>query len=176
MNRLHSIDQELTSLFSGFQQIANEIDMPVICNLSDEETIAQQSYPGIYRIDVLTTGDTEDAASWIEAFRAEWEHDDYRKSFTPNLKKKRIAQHTSLPEWIPLYLGKSKKVGSRVLEHINIDLKKTTFALKLKARPSMAKRNFRLHALNLPVQNYDLVMPALEAALRNRFHPLIGKQ
>ncbi|MDT8318128.1 MAG: hypothetical protein RQ824_09090 [bacterium] len=77
---------------------------------------------------------------------------------------------------MPLYLGKSKHVGARVLEHINLPLHKTTFALKLKARPTMSTRSFRLHSLQLPVKNYDLIVPALEAALRNRFHPLIGKQ
>lgn len=150
--------------------------MPLICPLSDEMTIARHTYPGIYRIDISTAGGPTEIAAWVDALRHEWEHDDFKKSFTPNLKKKRIAQHSTLLEWMPLYLGKSKKVGPRVLEHINLGLKKTTFALKLKARPGMAVRSFRLHTLELPVQNYDVIAPALEAALRNRYHPLIGKQ
>jgi hypothetical protein len=55
-------------------------------------------------------------------------------------------------------------------------MEKTTFALKLKARPAMQSRVLRFHALEVRVKNYDAVVPVLEACLRNRFHPLIGKQ
>ncbi len=176
MHRVLEIDRQLSALFADFEKMAAELDMPLVCPLSDEPTIAEQNYPGLYRIDVSTAGGPTEVSAWVEALREEWEHEDFRKSFTPNLKKKRIAQHRTLPAWMPLYLGKSKKVGVRVLEHINLELKKTTFALKLKARPSMASRSFRLHTLKLPVKNYDVIAPALEAAMRNRFHPLIGKQ
>ena len=178
MHRIFDLDQKLTSLFADFGAIAKELDIPFICNLVDEKTIAMQKYPGIYRIDVSTAGQTHEVADWISAFRSEWEHDDYKKKFTPNLKIKRIAHHLRLPlpEWMPLYLGKSKNVGARVGGHISLGLDKTTFALKLKARPSMAARVFRLHALEMHVKNYDLVVPALESALRERFNPLVGKQ
>lgn len=176
MHRLHALDQQLTSLFADFRDIADEIDLPLICSLSDEKAISTLTYAGIYRIDVSTEGAMTDVTSWIAGFRSEWEHEDFKKKFTPNLKLKRIARHEHLPEWMPLYLGKSKNVGNRVLKHINLGLEKTTFALKLKARPSMVKRNFRLHAIKVQVHNYDLVVPALESALRDRFNPLIGKQ
>lgn len=149
--------------------------MPLICELSDEKTIIQQSYAGIYRIDVCTTG-ANDLDTWIEEFRAEWEHVDFKKRFTPNFKKKRIAKHSVLVEWMPLYLGKSKNIGKRVTGHINLGLSKSTFALKLKARPGMVNRRLRLHALAVPVTNYDLIVGPLEKALRDHFHPLIGKQ
>lgn len=176
MHRIIAIDKSLTSLFQDFNTIAEELSVPFVCDLNDESTIALQKFPGIYRIDVSTAGTTREVKQWISDFRSEWEHDDYKKKFTPNLKLKRIAFHQHLPEWMPLYLGKSKNVGARVLEHISLGLEKTTFALKLKARPSMAARRFRLHALEVRVKNYDLVVPALESALRNRFNPLIGKQ
>lgn len=176
MHRILELDRQLSTLFANFDDVATELEMPLVCSLSEEETIAQHTYPGLYRIDVSTAGGPTEVSAWVEALRQEWEHEDFKKSFTPNLKKKRIAQHRELPDWMPLYLGKSKKVGMRVLEHINLGMKKTTFALKLKARPGMAARSFRLHTLELPVQNYDVIAPALETALRNRFHPLIGKQ
>jgi hypothetical protein len=176
MQRLLELDKSLSPLFAEIVKVAAEIDIPFVCPLEEEATIAAQSYPGIYRIDIATTGASSELTDWIEAFRAEWEHEDFKKKFTPNLKIKRIARHTTLPEWMPLYLGKSKKVGARVLEHINLPLDKTTFALKLKARPSMLKHKLRLHALPVLVRNYDLVVPALESALRDRFNPLIGKQ
>lgn len=176
MQQILEIDQQLTVLFAGFEKIAAELDMPLICPLSDEAAIDRLNYPGLYRIDVSTAGGPTELSAWVNALREEWEHEDFKKSFTPNLKKKRIAQHRTLPDWMPLYLGKSKKVGARVLEHINLEMNKTTFALKLKARPAMASRSFRLHTFELPVKNYDLIAPTLETALRNRFHPLIGKQ
>ena len=176
MYRIMELDEQLSTLFRDFKVVAGELEMVNICDLSDEETIALQSYPGVYRIDVSTAGNSADVSAWIEEFRLEWEHSDFLKKFTPNFKKKRIAQHRHLNEWMPLYLGKSKNVGKRVLEHINLELDKTTFALKLRARPGMSRRIFRLHTLRLPVQNYNLIVPSLESALRDRFHPLVGKQ
>lgn len=176
MNRLSAIDHQLSVLLAPLSVIAAEVDMPLICPLSDEREISRHTYRGLYRIDVSTIGENRDLAQWLSLFRSEWEHADFKKSFTPNLKKKRIAGHTVLSEWMPVYLGKSKNVARRVLEHINLPLEKTTFALKLKARPAMALRAFRFHALELEVENYDIIAPALESALRNRFHPLIGKQ
>lgn len=176
MHRIEKLDTQLISLFSPLNEIAAEIDLPFICDLSDEQKIAEQTYRGIYRIDIQTTGVPRDLDSWIDALRAKWELESFKKSFTPNLKKKRICRHTKLAEWMPLYLGKSENVAKRVLEHLNLSMEKSTYALKLKARPNMAEHVFRLHALELKVKRYDLIAPALEAALRNRFSPLIGKQ
>lgn len=176
MERISRLDGTFSPLFEEIVKVASEVEIPYVCDLSDETKIATQSFPGIYRIDISTAGLTCNVSEWIERFRIEWEHDDFKKKFTPNLKKKRIAFHTVLPEWMPLYLGKSKNVSGRVLEHINLPLEKTTFALKLKARPEMTKYKLRLHALPVLVRNYDLIVPAFESALRNRFNPLIGKQ
>lgn len=176
MHRLKKIDDEISQAMSPMAEIAASVEMPLICLLSNEAEIAKHRYPGLYRIDVQIVDTTTPLTEWIAAFQAEWEHEAFKKSFTPNLKKKRIAGHTTLPKWMPLYLGKSKNVARRVLEHINLPIEKTTFALKLKARPAMASRVLRLHALEVQTANYDVIVPALETALRNRFHPLIGKQ
>lgn len=176
MERIEELDKLLTALFHNFDEISKEIVVPIICQLSDERVIAQQQYPGIYRIDVNTSGSNKDFKSWVTDFQCDWEHSDFKKKFTPNTKKKRIKCHNTLDEWLPIYLGKSKNVAARVLEHINLGIEKTTFALKLKARSNMANRQFRLSALRLQVKNYDLIAPALENALRNRFNPIIGKQ
>ena len=176
MQRLEKVDRQLSLALKPIADIAASVEMPFICLLSDEAEIAKHTYPGVYRIDVQTSGTADDLADWIAAFQAEWEHADFKKWFTPNLKKKRIAGHKTLPEWMPLYLGKSKNVAKRVLEHINLPLEKTTFALKLKARPAMGSRVLRFHALEVRVKNYDAIVPVLEASLRNRLHPLIGRQ
>lgn len=176
MERITKLDQELTNLFHDFSALAKTIEIPYICDLADEAKIASLSYPGIYRIDVCSTGTTPDFKPWVDEFRAEWEHEDFLKKFTANFKVKRIAQHKALQEWMPLYLGKSKNVGKRVLEHLNLPLNKPTFSLKIKARPESSKRKFRLHALHVPVVNYNVLAMMLESSLRERFHPLVGKQ
>lgn len=176
MKRILELDASFAVLIARLDQIANGLKMRYVCPLSDTAQIAKQKYSGLYRIDVSTAGETGSVEDWIEQFRREWEHDAFKRSFTPNLKKKRIAQHKKLLEWMPLYLGKASNVASRVHQQINLPLEKTTFALKLNARPIMARRILRLHTLEVPVGNYDVIVPRLEAALRKRFHPLIGKQ
>lgn len=176
MTSLDALDGELTTLLSNFENLAKELTFKEVCELSDDKIIAEQNYRGIYRIDVHTAGPHVDFETWMSAFKLEWEHSDFKKKFTPNTKKKRIKCHSTLEEWIPLYIGKSQKVAARVWEHINLDLEKTTFALKLKARPTMAARRFRLSTIELKVTNYDVLAPVLEKSLRNRFNPIIGKQ
>ena len=176
MEKILNIDNHLTSIFSDFETIANEIEMPIICFLSEEEKISSLNYPGLYRIDILTEGNGCDYKTWIELFSKEWKHENYLKKFTPNPKIKRIKCHDKLQEWMPLYLGKSKNVAHRVSSHIHLDLEIKTFALKLKARQNMDLTKLRLHSINLEVKNYDLIAPRLESALRNRINPILGKQ
>lgn len=176
MERITELDREITNLFHDFSKLAETIELPYICDLADEAKIASLSYPGINRIDVCSTGETGDFKPWVDEFRAEWEHVDYLKMHTANFKVKRIAKHKELREWMPLYLGKSKNVSKRVHEHLHLPLAVPTYALKINARPLSARRKFCLHALHVPVVNYDILATKLESSLRERFHPLIGKQ
>lgn len=176
MDRIFRLDNKLSSLFKNFGRIVQDLEMSLVCDLANTAKIAKQDYQGIYRIDISTKGSSRDLMTWIKEFREEWEHPDFLRRFTPNLKDIRINSHTKLLPWMPLYIGKSKNVGARVLEHINMGLDKNTFALKLAARPTMQNRRFRLHTLELPVTNYNILAPALESALRNRFNPIVGKQ
>lgn len=176
MKTITEIDLLLTDAFADFNDIAKQLQMEYVCCLSDAKTIALQNYEGLYQIDVRTENGPADVKQWISALRLEWEHPDFLKKFTANFKEKRIRQHTTLPEWMPLYIGKSKQVGKRVWEHINLDLTKSTFAMKIKARPTMAARQFRLSTFRLDVKNYNIIAPALESAFRDRINPLIGKQ
>ena len=96
--------------------------------------------------------------------------------FYTKLKKKRIVEHSELTEWIPIYIGKSKRIEGRIHEHIFKELHKTTFALKLNARENMENEKFRLKTIKCEIENYNMIVPAIEAQLRNRINPLIGKQ
>lgn len=178
MKRIIGLDSQLTELFADFDQVACGLKFKNICLLDDLDTVAKQTYAGIYRIDIATDSSTESSRDWIEELRGEWEHEDFKKRFTSNFKKKRIEHHSKKPlaKWMPLYVGKSKHIDKRVLEHVSLGLDKNTFALKIAARPSMANRSFRLQTLRCDARNYNLIMPRLESAIREHIHPLIGKQ
>lgn len=179
MNSLQQLDSRLTDLRDAFSQVAQGLAFEYVCSLANEKTIATQTYAGIYLIELRTSGPHRELAPWYDSFKTDWEHPRFKEKFTPNTKKKRIKAHTSLAEWMPLYVGKSKRVASRVWEHINLDLHAKTFALKLAQRPTLKLRDMRLSTINLDkfeVKNYGLVAPALELAMRDRLNPIVGRQ
>lgn len=176
MNSIKELDDLLVNVMKRFPAIAEEISFEYLCPLSEIGTIQGQNYKGLYKIDIHAgTGPTE-VSLWIAELQLEWEHEDFKKKFTANFKKKRIEKHAELQEWMPLYIGKSKNVGKRVMEHLNLGLDKNTFALKINARPKTSQRLFRLSTVKLDVESYNIIGPALESALRERYSPLIGKQ
>ena len=177
MDEIETIDSELTPLSARMVSLSQNLTFSYICDLSDTKTIAAQTYKGIYLIEVCTASIHADFDSWALEFRAEWDLPEYHKKFTCTTKDKRIRQHGgALKEWMPLYIGKSKKVGERVMQHLTLEMEARTFALKILARPNMARRQFRLHTRQLEVKNYDFIAPALEKAIRDRINPIIGKQ
>ena len=101
MRRIEELDKKLTTLFRNFNEIAKELDIPVICPLSDESMIKELQYPGIYIIEVNTSGSHKDFKSWVKAFQRDWDHLDFRNKFTPSTKKIRIKCHNTLDEWLP---------------------------------------------------------------------------
>lgn len=176
MHTIKEIDDKLTELFADFEALAASLNFAPVCNLSDEGTIREQKYSGLYLIEVRADIGSTDLAGWIKLLRTEWEHDDYKTNFTSNFKDKRIKKHSELVEWMPFYIGKSENVGKRVKEHITLKLENKTYALKLNARPAMKAREFRLSTLKMPVTNYSILAPKLEEAMRDKIHPLIGRQ
>jgi len=178
-NSLQRLDKELSMLRRAFSEIARDVSFEYIDSLTSEAAIHRQNYQGVYLIELHTSDTHQDLDSWFEAFHAHWDHPRFKDKFTPSTKKKRIAAHKSLLEWMPLYIGKSKKIGARIWEHINLDLDAKTFALKLRQRPELELGKLRLSTINfakLGIENYDLIAPALEQAMRDRLNPLVGKQ
>lgn len=177
MHRIPDIDRQITQLLKPVPAIAAAIQMPVICGLEDEAAIERDtSFPGLYRIDVSTAGHHGDLVQWFASFKADWECDSAKGGKSSALIKKRLLQHRALQEWMPVYVGKSRNVAGRVASHIHLPFSSSTYGLKLRARPGLALRAFRLHAIELKAVNYDVLAPALESALRERFHPLVGRQ
>src|SRR5450830_1833497 len=173
------IDQALSALFDDFDEIVRGLEMQDICMLTDHETILLQNYPGIYRIDVKVEAPLSDKAgvdAWMDDFVAEWDHPDYLGQNTPTTKLRRIAQHSSIPQWMPVYIGKSSNVARRVSEHIHLPLNRRTVAMKLAARRIWTERTFRLSTLPLPVKHYALIAPQVETHLRDQINPLVGRQ
>jgi hypothetical protein len=176
MEEIEEIDSQLTPILARLVAMSMNLSFVYVCELSDKVTVAKQTYKGIYKIDIFTSGDNDDFQSWVAKFRAEWDLPEYKKKFTCTTKDKRVSRHGFLEEWMPLYIGKSKKVGARVIEHLSLPLDARTFALKIRSRPNMNDRRFRLSTIPLQVQNYDLIAPSLERELRDRLNPIVGKQ
>ena len=140
-----------------------------ICN-------ADHDFPSIYFFELLNNNSNTNNEKWFEEFRELWEHSDYYKKHVPSITRVRMNAHLRLKRWMPIYIGKSKHIGKRINKHIFLDIIKTTYALKLKARSNIHGYTFRISAIKLKVANYDAIIPEIEKALRNTHHPIIGKQ
>lgn len=179
LDRILQIDAALSSLFDNFGGIVRSIEPQQICLLTDLDMVLKQKYPGIYRIDVHVghpQTDRANSSDWIRQFVEEWDHADFVGNNTPTTKLLRIRKHDELLEWMPVYIGKSTNVGSRVAQHINLPLDRRTFAMKLRARPMWNLRVFRLSTIHLPVRRYDLIAPLVEAEAREHVNPLVGRK
>nr|WP_315222226.1 hypothetical protein [uncultured Flavobacterium sp.] len=181
MDKLETINVKLRELNSELIELADSIDFEPICEFNLEHcatTIPWNNivYSGVYLIEIKNDLKFNDFTSWVENFREEWEDPRYKLRFVSNLRKIRISQHSELKEWIPIYIGKSKQIGGRIHQHIYKELGKPTFALKLNERENMKKYTFRLSTIKVSPDNYDWVMPVFEKTLRNRIHPIIGRQ
>lgn len=181
MKQLEQINLRLQALNTELISYADSLDFQQICEFNIEScgtTIPWNDivYSGIYFIEIKNDSNHDTFQAWIDSFREEWEHDDYKRHFVSNLRKVRINQHSELNEWIPMYIGKSKQIGARIRQHIYKELGKPTFALKLNARTNMRNKTFRLSVIKVPHENYDWVMPVIEKTLRNKFNPIIGRQ
>lgn len=176
MKKLAEIDQALSGLFQDLPRLAGTLAFQEVCELGDEHTVSLQKYQGIYRIDIRASGNHSTFRSWAAWFVSEWVRPEYERKFVPNPKKKRLAAHSEIMEWVPLYLGKSKDIAHRVWEHMHLRLDQPTTAMKLKQRVNMASQRFRLSTIRVDVKNYDLIMPQLERALRDEHNPILGRQ
>ena len=177
INLFETMDKQLGDLLSTFADLASQIELREVCYLNDEAAIGKLVYPGIYLIELKTTRQYPTVQEWATWFKSQWDHETYSKKYVPTTKKKRIDAHVKLEPWMPVYLGKSKGIAYRVLEHINLGLEKPTYAMKLKARGDFFTDNsFRLKTAHIDITHYDLIMPMVEHVLRRKINPIVGKQ
>ena len=181
MNKLNRIDYKITEQLESLRQVFNRDSFNEICEFKLDDSLNKIpwddfNHQGVYLIEIKNNNEFSSFDLWIKKYKSEWEDEKYLKKYTPNFKKIRIKAHKELNEWVPIYLGKSKNIKSRVHDHIFKELNKTTFALKLLARENLKDDIFKLSVININVKNYDTIVPKVEWQLRKLINPLIGKQ
>jgi hypothetical protein len=142
----------------------------------DYSLLDSLDFPGIYKIEIKTPYKNSDFNQWLNKFREEWEKAEYKDKFVPNIKKKRLNAHSNLTEWIPIYIGKSRKIKNRIKEHIDLKLSRPTTALKLLERINLYGNNFRISTISISVKNYDLIVSEFENYFREKVNPILGRK
>ena len=178
---IEQVDKDITIQLEKIKEIGEKLQFEVVCEFLVKEEIEEipweeLKHQGLYLFEVKIDRKHSNFQKWLDDFKSKWEDPKYLKSSTPSFKKKRINSHSELKDWIPLYLGKSKNIKTRLKSHIFKELNKPTYAMKLLARENLRNQIFRLSIIRLDVKNYDTILPLIESQLRNRINPLIGKQ
>ncbi|WP_334125462.1 hypothetical protein [Empedobacter brevis] len=113
----------------------------------------------------------------VADFIKDWAKKKNDSFFSSSVVKKRSNLYKDFDEeWLPLYIGKSKKINSRIIEHIDLSPNKNTYAMKLRHRSSLIGATYRVSVIELDVINYDFIAPHIERTLREKYKPIVGKQ
>lgn len=113
----------------------------------------------------------------LDDFKKKWGEKIGRHSPKIIEEDKRIDKHKNgKSEWIPLYIGKSKKVKSRIKEHITLKKKQTTSSMKLRERKEFDKDKFAIRIIPLNTEHYDFIAHPVESELRKLLNPIVGKK
>ncbi|WP_322970683.1 hypothetical protein [Faecalibacter sp. LW9] len=182
MTNLKQLDEKLTALDIDLKSMVNEIQFKEIGIYTYEDFVSQDlnfnefNFKGLYMFEIRNNGNFEDIQDWKIDFITKWNDDDFFVKSVPKIIKERIKNLNKYEEWIPLYIGKSQTVGSRIKEHIYLTFNKTTSALKLNARHNLKGETFRISVAEINVNNYNWIVPVLENELRKKLNPIVGKQ
>jgi len=176
-----NIDKELSALLLKIKDTALKSKFTEVATFKIEKAHDRIPWellenPGIYLIEIKNSGEHTDFDTWFKEFEKLWADKKYQGWYTPSIKKKRIIAHKTVSEWIPIYIGKSKKISTRINSHLNKKLIQKTFALKLLERTNLYPETFRLSKIDLLLSNYDTIAPIYELEKRNLINPIIGKQ
>ena len=113
----------------------------------------------------------------LKRFADDWKKKKNDSFFSSSIIQSRLKKYEQFnEEWIPLYIGKNKNLNKRLIEHVDLDPKKQTYAMKLRHRPSFSNAKYRVSILELDVKNYDFIVPHIERVLRDKYIPIVGKQ
>ena len=135
MSKISDIDNVLSSQMDLLKYEIDRLEFEKVCEFeiqpnAIEVPLDKMDYPGVYLFEIKADNQKDTYDSWIKKFVSEWTDEKYLKNFTSNPKKTRYKKHTELSEWMPVYLGKSKKIKSRVKQHLFQELSQKTFAMK----------------------------------------------
>lgn len=131
---------------------------------------------GVYLIEIKIDNSELSIQDWISTFKSKWEHTDFINRFVPNTRIGRIRKHQEMTEWLPLYIGKSRNIQSRLKEHIYKKMEVNSGGLKLIERKNIYGEVFRISSIEINVNNYDLIIPQIERYFREKYNPILGKQ
>lgn len=182
MTNLKQLDEKLTALDIDLKSMVNEIQFKEIGIYTYEDFVSQDlnfnefNFKGLYKFEIKNNGNFEDIHDWKNNFISKWNDDEFFVKSVPKIIKERFKNLNKNEEWIPLYIGKSQTIGSRIKEHIYLTFDKTTSALKLNARHNLKRETFRISVAEIDVINYNWIVPVLENELRNELNPIVGKK
>ena len=131
---------------------------------------------GVYLIEIKISNSELSIQDWIGSFKNKWEHSDFVARFVPNTRIGRIRKHQEATKWLPIYIGKSRNIQSRLKEHIYKKMKENSGGLKLIERKNIYGEIFRVSSISINVNNYDLIIPQIERYFREKYNPILGKQ
>ena len=179
----NAISEELKKLSPLIEKLEFGNDGAIEFELNDSvgPICNNHRYEGIYFFEVkmpISKNEEKKPIESLNEFVSLWKDPAYHMRWTPGIKQSRLVAHQQMvPDgWVPLYIGKSRNVGKRVNDHITMDLEKTVFAMKLKARKNLYAHMFRVRFIKIDVIHYDMIVPYVERELRNRLNPIAGKQ
>jgi len=120
----------------------------------------------------------------ISILKNEWETAKGKVKFTPrfnNTRAKKMAASLGDGADIPFYLGKTEKMNFRIKEHIFLEAKSGTYALKLNAMREANKKiiglEFGVSYLTFPFDKKSMfLLEIIESALRDALNPVVGRQ
>lgn len=137
---------------------------------------------GIYFFEMKLPQSDTDIDESIRSFGeswACWKAD--KNGSTPSFNKGKalqVKENMTDDGWVPLYLGKRSNLKSRIQEHVYRPTNAKTSALRLTDRSDeLIHHRFRVSYLTFDLSNDEYkLMSFLEAALRNRLQPILGRQ
>lgn len=179
----NNISDYVDQLKEKIKDIAFDPTLSVAFRISDQldsKSLFNEKKQGVYLFELnLECGGLTGIkkSTQIKNFAEDWTKKKNDSFFSSSIIKKRLTYRMAYNEqWLPLYIGKSKDLHKRIREHIELSPSKNTYAMKLKHRPNLHGLEFRVSTIELDVRNYDFIVPYLERALREEYHPLVGRQ
>ena len=135
---------------------------------------------GVYFFDIQFPFRTEDAFfDFIEMWGAKGSANAQKgTSRTYPKRAKNHIEKVKAGEFVPFYVGKNKNVRSRVTQHLTGAANSGTYGLKLLSRAELlkgCKPRASGAIFDISPEAYFSI-EFLEVALRERLHPIVGKQ